>query len=199
MRFVRLLGEHLLVRGETRLALRLPARGAILTHFELALERLLGARTRSSLPAGGGSSSAPATTCSCLPRDARAAVELEDPARDVVEEVAVVRHGDDRALVPCRWRSSHATDSASRMVGRFVEQQQVGLQSSSGSATRRRSPPDFDPRRRPRAGSEGRHGDLELASRSQVAGVHRVRRLPCLLDELVHRRRHSSIGSANFR
>src|SRR5207244_10145251 len=32
-----------------------------------------------------------------LPRNAVAAVELQDPAGGVIEKVAVVRHGDDRA------------------------------------------------------------------------------------------------------
>ena len=35
-----------------------------------------------------------------LERDATTAVELEDPAGDVVEEIAVVRDGDNRAFIP---------------------------------------------------------------------------------------------------
>ena len=62
-----------------------------------------------------------------LPRDARAAVELEDPARDVVEEVAVVGHRDDGAVVLLQVPLEPRDRLGVEVVGRLVEQQQIGL------------------------------------------------------------------------
>ncbi len=62
-----------------------------------------------------------------LPRDAVAAVELENPAGDVVEEVAVVGHGDDRARILLEEMLEPAHRLGVEVVGRFVEQQHVGL------------------------------------------------------------------------
>ena len=61
-----------------------------------------------------------------LERDAAAAVELEDPAGDVVEEVAVVGDGDDRALVVGEVALQPGHRLGVEVVGRLVEQQQVG-------------------------------------------------------------------------
>ena len=55
-----------------------------------------------------------------------AAVELEDPAGDVVEEVAVVGHGDDGALVLLEVALEPGDRLGVEVVGRLVEQQQVG-------------------------------------------------------------------------
>ena len=55
-----------------------------------------------------------------------AAVELEDPARDVVEEVAIVGDGDDGALVLLEVALEPADRLGVEVVGRLVEQQQVG-------------------------------------------------------------------------
>ena len=62
-----------------------------------------------------------------LPRDAGAAVELEDPAGDVVEEVAVVGDGDDRARVLLQEALEPRHRLGVEVVGGLVEQQQVGL------------------------------------------------------------------------
>ena len=56
-----------------------------------------------------------------------AAIELEDPAGDVVEEVTVVRDGDDRAGVLLQEVLEPAHRLGVEVVGRFVEQQHVGL------------------------------------------------------------------------
>ena len=54
-------------------------------------------------------------------------VELENPARDIVEEVAVVGDDQDRARIVAQmaFQSVHALGV--EMVGRLVEQQQLGL------------------------------------------------------------------------
>ena len=55
-----------------------------------------------------------------------AAVELEDPARDVVEEVAIVGDGHDGALVLLEVALEPADRLGVEVVRRLVEQQQVG-------------------------------------------------------------------------
>ena len=54
-----------------------------------------------------------------------AAVELEDPPGDVVEEVPVVRDGDDRALVVGEEALEPRDRLGVEMVRRLVEQQQI--------------------------------------------------------------------------
>ena len=60
-----------------------------------------------------------------FPRNAGAAIELEDPAGDVVEEVAIVRDGDDGARVVLEEALEPGDRLGVEMVGRLVEQQQV--------------------------------------------------------------------------
>ena len=62
-----------------------------------------------------------------LVRDAAAAVELEDPAGHVVEEVAVVGDRDDGALVVVQVALEPRDRLGVEVVGGLVEQQQVGL------------------------------------------------------------------------
>ena len=62
-----------------------------------------------------------------LPRNAVAAVELEDPLGGVVEEVAVVGHGDHGAGKPLQELLEPLDALGVEVVGRLVEQQHVGL------------------------------------------------------------------------
>ena len=55
-----------------------------------------------------------------------AAVELEDPAGHVVEEVAVVGHGDDRAGVLLQVPLQPGHRLGVEVVGGLVQQQQIG-------------------------------------------------------------------------
>ncbi len=59
--------------------------------------------------------------------DAAAAVELEDPAGDVVEEVAVVGDDQDRARIVAQVAFEPRHRLGVEMVGRLVEQQQLRL------------------------------------------------------------------------
>ena len=61
-----------------------------------------------------------------LERDALAAVELEDPAGDVVEEVPVVGDGDDGALVGLQVPLEPGDGLGVEVVRRLVEEQEVG-------------------------------------------------------------------------
>ncbi len=60
-------------------------------------------------------------------RDALAAVELEYPAGDVVEEIAVMGDRDDRAGIILQMMFEPGHRFGVEMVGRLVEQQNVGL------------------------------------------------------------------------
>ena len=62
-----------------------------------------------------------------LERDAAPAVELEDPAGDVVEEVPVVGDGHDRARVLLQEPLEPVDRLGVEVVRGLVEQQQVGL------------------------------------------------------------------------
>ena len=75
--------------------------------------------------------------------DALAAIELEDPARHIVQEVAVVGDGHDGALVLGQEPLQPRHRFGVQMVGRLVEQQHVGVgEQQPAQATRRRSPPE---------------------------------------------------------
>ena len=62
-----------------------------------------------------------------LPRNAAAAVELEDPAGDVVEEVAVVGDDEDGARIVAQVALEPQHRFGIEVVGRLVEQQKLGL------------------------------------------------------------------------
>ena len=61
-----------------------------------------------------------------LEGEALAAIEFEDPLGDVVEEVPVVGDGDDRAGVVTEEPLEPVDRLGVEVVGRLVEQQQVG-------------------------------------------------------------------------
>ena len=62
-----------------------------------------------------------------LPRDALAAVELEYPARDIIEKITVVRDGDDRPLVFLQMLFEPRDGFGIEMIGRLVKQQNIGF------------------------------------------------------------------------
>jgi len=62
-----------------------------------------------------------------LPGDTVAAVEFEDPASDVIEEVAVVGDGDDGTLVVAQVMFEPGHGLGVEVVGGLVEQEDVGF------------------------------------------------------------------------
>src|SRR5438552_1803992 len=62
-----------------------------------------------------------------LIRDAEPAVQLENPAGDVVEEVAIVGDRDDAPRILGQMALEPGDRLGVEMIGRFVEQQEVGL------------------------------------------------------------------------
>ena len=69
--------------------------------------------------------------------DAAAAVELEDPAGHVVEEVAIVGDGDDGARVVLEDALEPRDRFGIEVVGGLVEQQEVGPRQQQPAQTRR--------------------------------------------------------------
>ena len=167
-------GDELVVRVDARLALGLARTRREAHPFELAGERapprlvdLLLLREPLLLLLE------PARVVA-LPRDAVAAVELEDPARDVVEEVAVVGHRDDGAVVLVQVTLEPRDRLGVEVVGRLVEQQQVGLPEQQPA---QRDAPALAAAQRSHVGVGRRepqrvHRDLELAV--EIPAVHRV-------------------------
>ena len=60
-------------------------------------------------------------------RDTAAAIELENPARHVVEEITVVSYDKDRARIGAQMTFEPIDGLRVEMVGRLVEQQEFGL------------------------------------------------------------------------
>jgi hypothetical protein len=182
-----LLGGHeLLVAGQARLGLRPPALGVRPHPLELGgdlpLARLvLAVLLQQALLLGlqpGG--------VVALVRDALAAVELEDPARDVVQEVPVVGHGDHGALVLGQVLLEPRDGVGVQVVRRLVEEQEVGLGEQQpaerdAAALAARQVLHGGVRRR---AAQGVHRVLELGV--QAPGVGRVD-LRLQLGELVRR------------
>src|SRR5262249_37750471 len=141
------LAEHRVVGLQAGLSLPLPGARRPLGPLEPAGERalarevgllLLGEPFALLLEPGG---------VVAFPRDAVPAIELEDPARDVVEEVAVVRDRDDRPRVFLQVALEPGDRLGIEVVGRLGEQQHVragGVQPATRGArpcaARRRSP-----------------------------------------------------------
>ena len=124
---LRVLREQLLVRVEARLALGLPRARRHAHPLQLALQRALAARFGLRFLREPLLLLLEPARVVALPGNALTAIELEDPAGDVVEEVAVVRDRDDRARVLLQERLEPRHRFGVEVVGRLVEQQQVGL------------------------------------------------------------------------
>ena len=120
------LGDERVVRVDAGLALGLPGAGRHADPLELALERALAGLVRLLLVGEARLLLLEPRRVVALPRDAVAAVELEDPAGHVVEEVAVVGDGDDGARVVAEEALEPRDRLGVEVVGRLVEQQQVG-------------------------------------------------------------------------
>ena len=108
------------------LALGVPRAGRHLDPLELALERAALGGLRLLLELEPAFLLLQPARVVALPGDARAAVELQDPAGDVVEEVAVVRDRHDGARVLGQVPLEPGHRLGVEVVGGLVEEQQVG-------------------------------------------------------------------------
>ena len=124
-----------------------------------------------------------------MPGDAVAAVELEDPLRDVVEEVAIVGDRDDGARVFLEIALEPGDRLGIEVIGRLIEQQHVRRRQQQPAqrdaallAARERADARLPRRQAQRIG-----GDLELALELPAAGgVDGVLQLRLLREQRVH-------------
>src|SRR5262249_54922604 len=119
--------QQVLVVRDARLRLRLPRARRHAHPLELALQRAPSRRLLLLLLGEALLLLVEPRGVVALPRNALPAVELEDPAGDVVEEVAVVRDRDDRALVLLQMPLEPRDRFGVEVVRRLVEEEQIGL------------------------------------------------------------------------
>ena len=187
-RFCCLLRQQLLVRGEAGLGLRLTRARRGAHPLELARQRPLPRRLRLLLAFQALLLLVEPRRIVPLPGDAGAAIELQDPARDVVEEVAIVRDRDDRPRVLVQVVLQPGDALRVEVVGRLVEQQHVGTLEQH--AAERHAPPlaarQLGRRRRRRAGSRSASIAISsVRSRSQpLAASIASCSLPCSSSSL---------------
>ena len=124
-----------------------------------------------------------------FPGNAVAAIELENPAGDVVEEVPVVRDGDDRARVVLQKALEPGDRFGVEVVGRLVEQQQIGRlqqqpaqRDAAALAARERRDVSVG-RRQPQRVHRELEARIEIPG---VGGVDLVLNLRLLVEHLVH-------------
>ena len=158
---LRVFGDQLLVAREARLGLRAFALRVRAHPFELRRDRALAALFAALFLGHTRLLLLEPARVVALVGDALAAVELEDPAGDVVEEVAVVRHGDDRALVLGQVLLEPRHRLGVEVVRGLVQQQQVGS-------------PQQQPAQRHAAALAARERAHVGVGRRQAQRVHRV-------------------------
>ncbi len=117
--------QHGFVRVEARLALRLPRARGHPDPVQLALERPLAPRFLLLFDLEALLLLFEPGRIVALPRNARAAIEFQDPTRDVVQEVPVVRDRDHRARVVLQKVLEPLHRLRIEVVGRLIEEQQV--------------------------------------------------------------------------
>src|SRR5690606_16944744 len=120
-------GGHLLVAAEPGLGLALASLGVRADPFELVPEALLELGVLAALHLHALGLLLQVGGVVALVRVGAAAVELEDLLGDVVEEVPVVRDGDDGAGVVGEVAFEPQHGLGVEVVGGLVEEQQVGL------------------------------------------------------------------------
>ena len=124
-----------------------------------------------------------------FPRDADAVIEFQNPAGDVVQEVAVVGDGDHRARILLEMVLQPRHGLGVQVVGRLVEQQDVGLlqqEPAQGHAPLLAAGENADQRIARRA-AQGVHRHFQ--TRVDIPGVQMIDLLLQLalpLQELVH-------------
>ena len=169
--FERLL-RHLFVGLDAGLALGLAGAGREANPFQFALQRLLAGAGLLFLHSQPGFLLLQPRRVVAFPGNAAAAIEFQNPLGDVVEKIAIVRHGDDRAGILGQMPLQPIDAFGIEMVGRLVEQQQVGL-FQQHLAQRHAAP---------LAAGELRHVGI---ARRQVHGIHGDFDLPIELPGVV--------------
>ena len=170
----RVLAQQLFVRVEARLPLGLPCARRHAHPFELALQRSLPLALGLLLLLDPVLLLVQPRRVVAFPGDAVTAIELEDPAGDIVEKVPIVRDGYDRAGIVLQKTLEPGDRLGVEMVGRLVEEQQVGrLQEQAAqrdaTAFAAGQPRDFRVRRR-----QTQRVHRQLETRVEVPCVRRL-------------------------
>ena len=158
------LGGELLVAGEPGLALGLARLGVGADPLQLALQDLGPLGVLAALDLEAGLLGVEVGRVVALVRVGPAAVELEDPLGDVVEEVPIVGDGQHGTGIGLEVTLQPVHRLGVEVVGRLVEQQQVGLlqqQLAERHPAALAAGEDVDRRVRRRA-AQGIHRLLEL-------------------------------------
>ncbi len=137
--FGTVLGEQFFIGRDARLGLGLARLGAHADPFQLALERFLALALGLFLQPQSGLFLLQPGRIVALPGDAPAAVQLQNPAGDIVQEIAVVRHGDHRSGVVLEMMFEPGDGFGIEMVGGLVQKQDVRL--AQQQAAERHPPP----------------------------------------------------------
>src|ERR1035438_4045037 len=130
--------EHRLVGRDARLRLHATGHGRLADPLELPGHRLLAAVLGALLDGEPHLLLLEPGGIVALPRDAVAAVELEDPLRYVVEKVPIMGDGDHRPLVAREVLLEPLDALGVEVVGRLVEEKHRGLPQAQA---RERDPP----------------------------------------------------------
>ena len=129
--------DQLVERLDARLGLGLARLGALPDPLELVADRLLAALVLALFLLEALGLLLEIGRIIALVDEVFAAIELEDPVDDIVEEVAVVGDEDDVAGIVDEMLFEPLDALGVEMVGRLVEQQDVGLlRAAAGSARR---------------------------------------------------------------
>jgi hypothetical protein len=121
----RFLAQQLLIGVQACLAFRLPRPRRHADPFQLALERPLPPGFRFFLELQPLLLLLQPRRVIPFPGNPSAAIQFENPSGDVVEEVPIVCHGDDRAGVVLQEPLEPCHRFGVEVVGWFVEQQQI--------------------------------------------------------------------------
>ena len=122
-----ILVHHAVVGGQTGFALGVACLGGHAHPFQLALEGLAAFALLLLLHGQPLGLLVQPAAVVALPGDALATVQLQNPACHVVEEIAVVRDGDDGTFILAQVLLQPVDALSVEMVGRLVEQQYVGF------------------------------------------------------------------------
>ena len=187
--FLDSLVQQFVVTVKTCLSLGLAGLGRHTHPFELTLQGLLALALGFLLLGQAlGLLFQPAAVIA-LPGDALAAVQLQNPAGHVVEEVTVVGHGNDRALILLQVLLQPVDGLGIEVVGRLVEQQDVGFlqQQAAQSHTAALTTAQVFGQLVALGAAQGIHGPFQAAVEvPRVGGVDDVLQLGLTRKQLVH-------------
>ena len=129
------------------------------------------------------------TTIVALPRNSLAAVQFQYPARDMVEEVTVVSHGNDRALILLQVLLEPVDRLGIKVVSRLIEQEHIGLlqQQATQCHTATLATAQVLGRRISWRTAQSIHGTVQTAVQvPRVGGVDDVLQFGLSREQLVH-------------